>query len=111
MEMKLGGTVGGYTKAIVEENTFSIIAIEGTNVPKMELGQKILFKDESFNPTKDCQEQEYCINAFSKPFTDGRNLKIINVCSIEKYKHYKKFQCLGIRLEPRDIILTETILE
>lgn len=112
MEVYFEGSVSGYTKAITQKGSLSsIIALEGDCVPRMELGQKIVFKNENDNPTSEYPEQEYCINAFLFPFEDGNYFRILRVCSIEKYPSMKGNKNRGILIEPRQITVSETILE
>lgn len=112
MEVYFEGSVSGYTKAITQEGSLNtIIALEGDSVPRLELGQKVVFKNENDNPTPEYPEQEYCINAFLFPFEDGNYLKILCVCSVEKYPSMKGNKNRGILIEPRQITVLETIPE
>lgn len=99
MEITFKENIDGYTKAIVDEKTFDVIAIDGDFVTRLELGQKVLINN-----------RNYCINAFSKPFINDRGQKIINVCDIENYPKVKRFKTFGITVKPSDIFITETIL-
>jgi hypothetical protein len=111
MEREFRGSFCGYTKAIIDDQLLRIIAIEGENVPRMELGQKIVFKNENDNLTPEYPEQEYCINAFTFPFENGCYLNIVNICPVEKYPSLKGDNNRGRRIEPRLITVLETILE